>query len=128
MFRKARAATAALVVTAASMTGIVVTAPQASAAGNANVYLVLPTWLRNCPGGGSVKFMQVSVLDTWSGGDYGDDIVYPRVNLHQDQVVVGQGLCYNGKRTYWGPAFQQNINASRNGQAWYVGPAGIRHN
>lgn len=128
MFKKARAAVAALAVGAASIAGIVATASDASAAGDANVYLVLPTWLNNCPGGGDVRFMQVSVGDTWSGGDFGDDIVYPRVNLHQNEAVIGRGLCYRGRGTYWGPTFYQEINASRNGQAWYVGPAGVRHN
>lgn len=91
-------------------------------------YISLPTWEGNCPGGGSVKFMQVSVGDTWSGGDFGDDLVYAKVVLGQNQPVVGQGLCYKGSKSCWGPAFYQTIHPSRTGQTWWVGPAGVTHN
>ena len=61
-------------------------------------------------------------------GDWGDDLVYARVNLYQDQAVVGQGLCYRGSRSYWGPAFYQTIHPTRAGQTWWVGPFGAWHN
>jgi len=104
-----------------------VAAPTASAATAWN-YISLPTWLGNCPGGGSVKFLQVSVGNTWSGGDWGDDLVYARVNLYQSQAVVARGYCQAGSRWYWGPASHQMIYPTRQGQTWWTGPAGVRHN
>jgi len=105
-----------------------VTATQASASGYGWDYISLPTWAGNCPAGGSVKFMQIMVGDTWSGGDWGDDLVYAKVVLGQDQPVVGQGLCYNGSRSYWGPSFYQTIHPTRSNQTWWVGPYGVWHN
>ena len=91
-------------------------------------YISLPTWAGNCPQGGSVKYLFVAIGDSWSGGDSGDDLVYGRVRLFENQAVTAQGLCYNGSRSYWGPASQQTIRPTRNNQTWWVGPAGVWHN
>ena len=88
----------------------------------------MPTWLGNCPVGGSVKYLKVAIGATWSGGDYGDDLVYGEVTLGESQIVIAQGLCYNGSRTYWGPAVAQNITPTRSNQTWWIGPAGVTHN
>lgn len=61
-------------------------------------------------------------------GDAGDDIVYAKVHLNQSQPVTGEGLCYNGSRTYYGPAFSQDITPTRLEQTWWVGPGGTNHN
>jgi hypothetical protein len=105
----------------------IIGAPTASAADGWN-YISLPTWLGNCPTGGSVKQLSVSVGNTWSGGDFGDDLVYARVRMNEDQTVVAQGLCYQGSRTYWGPASSNTIHPTRQNQTWWVGPAGVSHN
>jgi hypothetical protein len=105
-----------------------VTPKQASASGYGWDYISLPTWAGNCPAGGSVKFMQIMVGNTWSGGDYGDDLVYAKVVLGQDQSVVGQGFCYNGSRSYPGTPFTQTIHPTRSDQTWWVGPYGVWHN
>ncbi|WP_157734991.1 hypothetical protein [Pseudofrankia inefficax] len=105
-----------------------VTAAPASAASSGWDYISLPTWLGNCPGGGSVQYLQVMVGDTWSGGDAGDDLVYAKVVIGQNQTVVAEGLCYKGTQSYWGPASSQTIHPTRSGQTWWVGPAGVSHN
>ncbi len=75
-----------------------------------------------------MKYLEVAIIDTWSGGDYGDDLVYGKVALGEYQTVVAQGLCYNGNKSYWGPASSQTIHATRSGQTWWLGPAGVTHN
>lgn len=108
--------------------GSVAGAPAASAASYGWNYISLPTWLGNCPGGGSVRYLQVMVGDTWSGGDYGDDLVYAKVRMNENQTVVAQGQCVSGSRTYWGPASSNTIRPTRQNQTWWVGPAGVNHN
>lgn len=106
-------------------------AQPASAAGAVSVYVSLPTWLGNCPGGGSVKYLQVSTFSP-AVGDYrsdgGDDLVYIQAAKDTDTTVVARGLCYNGTKTYWGANVSQTIRANRNGQTWWVGPNGVRRN
>jgi hypothetical protein len=108
---------------------LVVAEPAQAAGGNGWVYISLPTWLNNCPSGGAVRYPRVAVGATWSGGDYGDDLVYAFVVLNTNQTVSGQGLCYFGSTYgYPGPAFSQTIRPTRNNQTWWVGPGGVRHN
>jgi len=102
--------------------------PSASASGYGWDYISLPTWLGNCPGGGSVKYLDVMIGNTWSGGDAGDDLVYGKVILGQNQEVVAEGICYNGKKSYMGPAVSQTIHPTRSGQTWWIGPQGVTHN
>lgn len=102
----------------------------AHAAGKAWVYVSMPTWLGNCPRGGSVKYLNVS---TWGSvtdyrADAGDDMVYISTALNESTTVVANGLCYNGKNTYWGPAVSVNIRATRQNQTFWIGPAGVRNN
>ena len=94
-------------------------------------YVSLPTWLGNCPSGGSVKYLQVSTWATQGSGyaaDFGDDLVYVSVGLNMDNTVVAQPLCYKGNQTYWGPASSNTIRPTRGGQTWWVGPGGVSHN
>lgn len=106
----------------------VINPTRAHAAGYGWDYISLPTWAGNCPAGGSVKYMQIMVGTTWSGGDWGDDLVYAEVMIDQWQPVVGEGLCVNGSKSYWGPAFTQWIYPTRSNQTWWVGPYGVWHN
>lgn len=112
----------------AVVAGAVVAATPAHAVTYGWNYISLPTWAGNCPQGGSVKYLFVSIGDSWSGGDSGDDLVYGKVRLNEDQQVSAQGLCYQGSLSYWGPASQQTIHPTRNNQTWWVGPAGVWHN
>ena len=83
----------------------------------------MPTWLNNCPGGGSVKYLQVSIEPTWSGGDYGDDLVYGKAYLGQNDSVQAQGECFNGsKAVSMTPAVDVTIHPTRQGQTWWIGP------
>ena len=106
-------------------------APSARAAGSVYVYISLPTWLGNCPSGGSVKYLQVS---SWSlsasdyKADFGDDLVYIRVGYRENTQIVSQPYCYNGTRSYTGVPSSQTIYATRNGQTWWLGPWGVQHN
>lgn len=106
-------------------------AAPAHAAGSTGVYISLPTWLGNCPAGGSAKYVWASSYSleaSSSAGDWGDDIVWLTVASNDYTTIVAQPLCYNGSKSYWGPASSNTIYATRWGQTWWVGPAGVRHN
>lgn len=125
--RRVRTAFTAIAAAGLVAAGLGLAAPAQAA--DSWVYISLPTWLGNCPGGGSVKMVYLSVGDTWStAGDAGDDIVYAKVHLNQSQPVTGEGLCYKGSQTYYGPAFYQDITPTRLKQTWWVGPGGTSHN
>jgi hypothetical protein len=124
-----RLATTAAAIMVGVTAALVVVAPAHAAVGR--VYVSLPTWLGNCPNGGSVQYLQVSTWATQGSGtaaDYGDDLVYISVGLNMNNTVVAQPLCYKGKETYWGPASSNVIRPARTGQTWWVGPAGVRNN
>lgn len=129
--RRLRARTVALLAVAGSAIAIpLMSTAAADAAGYGWDYISLPTWLGNCPGGGSVRYEYVTIGITWSGNNAGwnNDLVYGEVVVGQDQFVVAQGLCYNGSRSYWGPAVYQTIHPTRSNQTWWIGPAGVTHN
>ena len=124
-------ATASLAAVAALVLGgVLIAAPQASAA-NGHIYVSLPTWLGNCPRGGSVKELHVT---TWTPAvsdyqhDKGDDLVYIKVALNESNTVVSQPVCRNGSKSYPGTPSTDEISPSRSGQTWWLGPKGVRHN
>lgn len=99
-----------------------------------NIYVSLPTWLGNCPGGGSVTGIWAASGDLWStpaNGDWGDDLIYPKVNLYADNQISAQPFCsrawYDGG-SYLGPAVSATIYPTRRGQTFWIGPAGQQHN
>jgi hypothetical protein len=120
-------------VMAIAMIGGILTVVSTSAQATAGywVYISMPTWLNNCPRGGSVKVPEVTA---WFGGDSsyasdsGDDLVWIRVGANMDTTIVASGLCYNGTRSWPAAASSNTIHATRTGQTWWVGPAGTRHN
>jgi hypothetical protein len=106
----------------------------ASAYSVSNVYVSYPTWLANCPAGGSVVGIYAANGALWStpaGGDWGDDLVYTRVYLYTSNTVSAQVFCsrpwWKGGN-YWGPAVQAVIYPTRTGQTFWVGPIGQTHN
>lgn len=124
------AATAAML----TLGGIMATSSIAHAYPYGNVYVSFPTWLANCPSGGSVTGINAAVGNIWvtpAGGDWGDDLVYPRVNLYANNTISAQNYCnrpwYRGGG-YWAPAVQVTFYPTRNGQTFWVGPAGQSHN
>ena len=115
------AAVAAVLVT-------LVTAPAASAAPMGWIYISAPTWLGNCASGqaGRMVYMQAAVGNTWSGGDAGDDLLYVKVRLNENQQVSYTGFCSKGRIPQSGVG--QIIRPTRNNQTVWLGPAGVRYN
>lgn len=121
---------AALLVAAAAMVG---SAGQAAAA-TSHVYISYPTWLGNCPAGGSVTGIHAANGALWStptGGDWGDDLIYPKVNLNSYNTISARVYCdrswWKGV-DYWGATTSVSIRPTRGGQTFWVGPAGKSHN
>lgn len=71
-----------------------VAVPSASAAGYGWVYVVVGNW--HCTNGGKVVQLSLANGSTWSGGDAGDNILYPKVILGQRNTLNGWGWC-NGR-------------------------------
>ncbi len=109
-------------------------AQPAEASSIGNVYVSYPTWLGNCPGGGSVTGIYAASGNLWSTpatGDLGDDLIYPKVYLYANNQISAQVFCsrawYNGGN-YWGPAVSATIYPTRTGQTFWVGPTSQTHN
>jgi hypothetical protein len=106
----------------------------AEAAGNANVYIAYPTFDGSCPNGGKVTGIWAANGNIWStpsGGDWGDDLIYPRVNLYTWNQISAQPYCsrpwYDGGG-YYGVPSSVSIYPTRNGMTFWVGPLGQSHN
>jgi hypothetical protein len=130
--RLRRAVVAALAVATAGVGALALTASAAQAYPYSNVYVSFPTWLGNCPGGGSVTGIFGANGNIWStAGDWGDDLIYPRVNLNANNAVSAKVFCsrplWRGGN-YWGPAVSANIRPTRGGQTFWIGPFGQSHN
>jgi hypothetical protein len=117
-----------LVVMALALGVTIVSAPAASAAPYGWVYISAPTWQGNCSAGGSVVNMNAAVGNTWSGGDAGDDLLYVRVRLNENQQVSYSAFCNKWPVGYWQPGVAQTIKPTRNNQTVWVGPLGVRYN
>ncbi len=76
-----------------------VAAQPAQAGATGHVYLVV--FNSRCVSGGTVKQITGAVDWVWSGGDYGDNIIYPRVEFHRWNAFNGRALCVNGSKSYW---------------------------
>jgi hypothetical protein len=77
---------------------LLVVAPTASSRSLSvgNVYVSYPTWMANCPGGGKVIGIHAANGMLWSTppqGDWGDDLIYPRVNLNARNPISAQLYC-----------------------------------
>ncbi len=125
-----RVASVFLALSAAMATSLVGT-PPAQAATYGWVYISMPTWLGNCAFGsaGSVRTINASVGNTWSvAGDTGDDLVYARVLLGQNQQVSYNVFCAKWPAGSWQAGVGKIIRPTRNNQTVWVGPAGVRYN
>jgi hypothetical protein len=125
--------TAVVVALLATLGASLATAPAASAAGEAWVYVSTPTWLGNCAFGkdkGRVTRLLMAVGNTYSSTkwDTGDDIVYAKVILGKKQRVSYEAFCNKKWPGYYQPGVQQTITPTRKGQTVWVGPAGVRYN
>ena len=113
-----------------SGTAVAVAGP-ASAWTAGYIYVSFPTWLGNCPQGGNVIGINAAVDGMWSGGDWGDDLVYPRVRLNDWNTISAQNFCRQWGRPgggYWAPATSTRFYPTRNNQTVWVGPAGWQRN
>src|SRR6266545_7276577 len=108
----------------------VLVASPAQAYPYSNVYVSFPTWLANCPWGGSVTGIYAANGNIWStpaSGDWGDDLIYPKVDLYANNQISAQVFCSRSwwqGGSYWGPTVSATIYPTRGGQTFWVGPAG----
>jgi hypothetical protein len=93
------------------------------AAGNGNVYLVVNN--SHCPNGGTIKYLEGAVWGTysytqyWSGGDGGDNILYPRVQVGQNMTFAGYALCYRGSASVYLSLYFTFTPSRNGGTNWY---------
>ena len=115
--------------------GISIFAPTSASAWSAGyIYVSYPTWLNNCPQGGSVKGIFAAVDGMWSApasGDWGDDLVYPRVRLGDWNTISARNFCSKwglSRRGLLGSNYLGTFYPTRYNQTFWVGPAGQSHN
>lgn len=58
-----------------------------------NAYLVVNN--SRCPNGGHVTGIFGAVGDTWTGGDWGDNIIYVRDSMNSENQFNGRAFCKN---------------------------------
>lgn len=97
-------------------------------AATAHVYISFPTWLGNCPGGGSVVAINASTPLDSVAGDTGDDLVYLRVNLNQRNQINATVGCRNRGVLVWNTVTRSDPVPTYGGQTLWVGPAGWSRN
>lgn len=91
------------------------------------VYIVFPGWLGNCPGS-SVYGVQASVSNMWSTNwDYGDDIVYGKVNTGASQSLSYNLACRVGGRPVGYQPGSVTIRPPVGTRTIFVGPSGVRY-
>ncbi|MFI1385973.1 hypothetical protein [Embleya sp. NPDC020886] len=99
----------------------------ANAASTAWVYIAFPTWMGNCPNGGSVTKIQ-AYTDYWNTNwDVGDDLVYGKVALNQRNTIIAKVYC-NKWPGYYHDVYRNDVVPTRGGQTLFVGPAGWSRN
>lgn len=101
--------------------GGLVTASTASAAPYGNVYLVVSN--ANCVGGGTVIYVGGAVDNVWSGGDWGDNVIYPRVDLNRTNTFNGRAYCdrpwWDARGDYWINVVWKQFYPTRTGQTFW---------
>ncbi|HKP89983.1 MAG TPA: hypothetical protein VJT75_08415 [Thermoleophilaceae bacterium] len=91
------------VLVAGAISGASASSAEAWYAGN--VYVVVSNG--HCVGGGRIVFMQAAVDVMWSGGDWGDNILYPRVRIGDTNTINVRALC--DRAWYQGPDYWINV-------------------
>jgi hypothetical protein len=113
--------TGALALATSILAGTTLTAAPANAAGNANVWLNFSN--SYCVGGGTMTGVFGAVDNVWSGGDWGDRVLYPRAQLYRTNTFNGRAYCdrpwYDPRGDYWVNIIWKEFYPTRNGQAFY---------
>ncbi len=94
-----------LVALAAACVLLAASAASASAWWYGNAYVVVGNW--NCVGGGHVTGIFGAVDNAWSGGDWGDNVVYPRVRIGATNTFNARAYC---DRPWWDPRGDYWVN------------------
>jgi hypothetical protein len=129
--RRLRSTLTAVTLAVGLVGAAVVAASPAQAWTAGHIYVSFPAWLGNCPQGGNVVGINAAVDGMWTGGDWGDDLVYPRVRVGDWNTVSAQNFCKQSGRPgggYWAPAVSVRFYPTRSNQTVWVGPGGWRRN
>lgn len=93
----------------------------ASAAGVGRAYVVVGNG--NCIGGGRVTGVFGAVDNQWSGGDWGDNIVYPSVQIGRRNVFNGRAYCdrpwFDPRGDYWVNVVWKEFTPTRTNQTFW---------
>jgi hypothetical protein len=120
MLSRVRTIRSAVVLTAAASLGLTVGVATPAQAATANVWIVVDN--RNCVGGGTVIGVWGAVDWVWSGGDWGDNVLYPRAELYRTNTFSGRAYCqrpwYRGG-DYWINVTWKQFYPTRSGQTFW---------
>lgn len=103
--RLRRALLSAAVAFSVAGSGLAVAASEAEAWYYGRAYLVVNNW--RCVGGGTVTAIYGAVDNAWTGGDAGDNIIWPRVRVGDLNTFNGWAQC---SRPWWrGGPYRINV-------------------
>jgi hypothetical protein len=120
---RARRNFAAFLLAAAIATGgVAAMAPAAGAWSYGHAYLVVGNW--NCVGGGKVTGVFGAVDQTWTGGDWNDNVIWPTVRVGVTNTFNGRAYCdrpwYDPRGDYWINVVWWQFGPTANNQTfWY---------
>lgn len=123
----ARAWRLAVFTTAAILTATIgLAAPASAASANGGVYVIAPKWWGWCPNiarqNNYPYYMSQSNFTTGnSSSDAGDDIIWSRVALNQNNTISVAVGCILG---YGSGGTTITIRPTRNGQSWFISLSG----
>ena len=94
---------------------------QPAQAANANVWLNFSNGY--CVGGGTMTGVFGAVDGVWTGGDWGDRVLYPVAALGRTNTFNGRAYCdrpwYDPRGDYWVNIIWKEFYPTRAGQAFY---------
>lgn len=101
--------------------GTVVATAQPAQAANGNVWLNFSN--SYCVGGGTMTGVFGAVDGVWTGGDWGDRVLYPTVAFYRTNTFNGRAYCdrpwYDPRGDYWVNIVWKQFYPTYNGQAFY---------
>jgi len=98
-----------------------VQAEPAHAAYYGNAWINIGSW--NCYGGGKVMGVWGAVDGIWSGGDYGDNVLYVKARVGASNVFNARIYCdrpwYDPRGDYWSNVVWKTFTPAYNNQGFW---------
>jgi hypothetical protein len=123
---RARIGIIAAALASLSVAGLALSGSASAATANGGVYIIAPKWWGWCPNvAGQNNYPYYMSQENYTTGDSsadaGDDVIWSRVTLNQNNRIEVQVGCIRG---YYSTGTSVTIRPTRNGQSWDISPSG----